>query len=194
MGGLNMAEIKTVLFVPDAYKPLLEDVRLLKSDGNNPNKMSIRQKNSLWKSLQKYGWKYPVQVDMNGVFADGEQRVAVCIEHGEFYAPVLRGEFTDTDRRMFRQIANKLKGKHNRELDVQDYMRIIEAGEKDGLVDLLHSVGEKLPEELLRDVGDKVSIIPETYELIVECKDEADQKAKFEELQAKSWKVRVLNL
>jgi len=186
-------DVKTVLFVPDAYKPLLEDIRLLKTDGNNPNKMSIKQKNELWKSLQKYGWKYPIQVDMNGIFADGEQRVAVCIEHGEFFAPVLRGEFTDADRRMFRQIANKLKGKHNRELDVQEYMRIIEAGEKDGLVDFLHSVGEKLP-ETLRDEHEKVSIIPETYELIVECKDENDQKAKFEELQAKSWKVRILNL
>jgi hypothetical protein len=58
---------------------------------------------------------------------------------------------------------------------------------------LLHSVGEKLPEEL-RDAGDKATIVPDTYELIVECKDEADQKGKFLELQAKSWKVRVLNL
>jgi hypothetical protein len=186
-------EVKTALFVPEAYKELLEDIRLLKSDGNNPNKMSNKQKGELWKSLQKYGWKYPIQADMKGVFADGEQRVAVCIEHGEFYAPVLRGEFTDTDRRMFRQIANKLKGKHNRELDVEDYMRIIEAGEREGLVELLHSVGEKLPEEL-RDAGDKATIVPDTYELIVECKDEADQKGKFLELQAKSWKVRVLNL
>jgi hypothetical protein len=44
------------------------------------------------------------------------------------------------------------------------------------------------------DAQEKVSVIPDTYELIVECKDEADQKAKLEELQAKSWKVRVLNL
>jgi hypothetical protein len=188
-------EVKTTLFVPEAYKVLLEDVRLLKSDGNNPNKMSNKQKSELWKSLQKYGWKYPIQADMNGVFADGEQRVTVCIEQGEFFAPVLRGEFTDTDRRMFRQIANKLKGKHNRELDVEDYMRIIEAGEREGLVDLLHSVGEKLPEELaLKDAGEKVSVIPDTYELIVECRDESDQKAKFEELQTKGWKTRVLNL
>jgi hypothetical protein len=95
---------------------------------------------------------------------------------------------------MFRQIANKLKGKHNRELDVQDYMRIVDAGEREDLVDLLHSVGEKLPDELLRDVGEKVSIVPETYELIVECKDETDQKTKFEELQVKGWKIRLLNL
>jgi hypothetical protein len=156
-------EVKTTLFVPEAYKALLDDIRLLKSDANNPNKMSNKQKSE------------------------------ICFERWEFFAPVLRGEFTDTVRRMFRQIANKLKGKHNRELDVEDYMRIIEAGERDGLVDLLHSVGEKLPEEL-RDAGDKVTIVPDTYELIVECKDEADQKAKFEELQSKSWKVRVLNL
>ena len=93
---------------------------------------------------------------------------------------------------MLRQILNKLKGKHNRELDVAEYMRIAEQGEKDCLNALLASVGERLPQELLeRDVS--VSI-PATYEIIVECKDESDQKRIFDALKTEGYKLRILTL
>ena len=78
---------------------------------------------------------------------------------------------------MLRQILNKLKGKHNTELDNAEYMRILQAGEKEDLKALLESVGEKLPQEL--DDKESSLTIPETYEIIVECKDEADQKTSF---------------
>ena len=127
-----------------------------------------------------------------GVFADGEQRAEVCKQHNEFYAPVLRLPVSDVDRRMLRQILNKLKGKHNKELDVAEYMRIIEAGERDCLKMLLASVGEKLPQDLLyREFS--VSI-PATYEIIVECKDEANQKSIFEKLKLEGYKLRILTL
>ena len=54
-------------------------------------------------------------------------------------------------------------------------------------------VGEKLPEEL-GGPREGSNMIPENYELVIDCKDEAEQKTKFEELAAKGWKVRVLNL
>ncbi len=57
--------------------------------------------------------------------------------HEEFFAPVLRLPVTDVDRRMLRQILNKLKGKHNRELDGAEYIRIVEQGEKEPLKALL---------------------------------------------------------
>jgi hypothetical protein len=175
-------------------KPILEDIRLLRSDGNNPNRMTNKQKDELWKSLEEFGWTDPILTNQEGVFTDGEQRVCVCIAHGEFYAPVYRmNDLSEVQRRRLRLIANELKGKHNRELEEEEWQRIIELGQRQELECFLDSIGEKLP-ETLRDEHEKVSIIPETYELIVECKDEADQKAKLEELQAKSWKVRVLNL
>ena len=52
----KMSEKKTTLKVPEAYLPLIEDLRLLKSDENNPNKMSLKQQEQVWRSLQKYGW------------------------------------------------------------------------------------------------------------------------------------------
>ena len=127
-----MTENKTTLRIPRAYMPLLEDIRLLTADQNNPNRTTIKQQEQIWRSLQKYGWAYPIITNKDGVYADGEQRAEVCKQHGEFYAPVLRLPVSDVDRRMLRQILNKLKGKHNKELDSAEYMRIIEHGRKRG--------------------------------------------------------------
>jgi ParB-like chromosome segregation protein Spo0J len=153
---------------------------------------SINQQEQIWRSLQKYGWAYPIITNKDGVYADGEQRAQVCIQHGAFFAPVLRLPVSDVDRRMLRQILNKLKGKHNKELDAAEYMRIMEAGEKDCLRALLASVGETLPQELLEH---EFSVsIPATYELIVECKDEAEQRKFFEKLKMEGYKLRILTL
>lgn len=187
-----MSEKKTTLKVPEAYLPLLEDIRLLRADENNPNRMTVKQREETWKSLKKYGWTYPIITNREGVFADGEQRAEVCKQHNEFYAPVLRLPVSDVDRRMLRQILNKLKGKHNKELDGAEYLRIIEAGEKDDLRELLGAVGEKLPSEDRFSEGS--SRIPESWELIVECKDEAEQKKLFDRFNGEGLKCRVLNL
>jgi hypothetical protein len=186
-------EKKTILRIPDAYLGLLEDIRLLKSDECNPNKMTNKQKERVWQSLQKHGWIYPIVTDFHGVFSDGEQRVQVCKEHQEYFAPVLRLTLTDPQRRLLRQTLNKLHGKHSKQLDEADYRRIIEAGEKDDLQSLLSAIGEKLPEDL-GGAREGSNIIPESYELIIECRDESDQKAKFEKLNGEGYKVKVLNL
>ena len=185
-------EKKTTIRVPDAYLSLLEDIRLLQVDQTNPNITTIRQKEQIWNSLQKYGWTYPILTNKDGVLLDGEQRTQICLQHNEFFAPVLRLPVTEVDRRMLRQILNKLRGKHNKELDTAEYFRIIEQGEKDCLKTLLASVGERLPQDLL-DREFSVTI-PSTYEIIVECKDEANQKSIFEKLKSEGYKLRILTL
>lgn len=185
-------EKKTTLIVPEPYKQLIEDLRHLKADGDNPNRMTIKQHEETWKSLQKFGWTSPIVTNREGMLADGEQRVEVCLHHGEFYAPVLRLPVSDVDRRMLRQILNKLKGKHNRELDSAEFKRIIELGEKDDLKLLLASVGERLPDDF-DDKRDSVTV-PETYELIVECTDEAEQQRFYEKLKMEGYKLRILTL
>jgi hypothetical protein len=79
-----VSEKKTTLFVPAAYVPLLEDIRLLKSDEQNPNRTTVKQREQIWKSLSKYGWTYPIICNKDGFFADREQRAEVLREHGEF--------------------------------------------------------------------------------------------------------------
>ena len=44
-----MAE--TTVSVPEVYKSIIEDLRLLQRDVQNPNKMTGKQKVATWKSL-----------------------------------------------------------------------------------------------------------------------------------------------
>jgi ParB-like chromosome segregation protein Spo0J len=185
-------EKKTTIRVPEAYIPLLEDIRLLVADQNNPNRTTLKQQEQIWRSLQKYGWTYPILTNKDGTLVDGEQRTEICKQNGEFFAPVLRLPVSDVDRRMLRQILNKLKGKHNKELDSTEYIRILQQGEKEDLKALLESVGERLPKDL--DEREFSLTIPETYEIIVECKDEANQKSIFEKLKSEGYRLRILTL
>jgi hypothetical protein len=123
----------------------VEEIRML---GNNPNRTTLKQQVQIWKEPAKVRLGYPIITNKDGVYADGEQRAEVCKQHNEFFVPVLRSPVSDVDRRMLRQILNKLKGKHNRELDESEYIRIIQQGEKESLKGLLESVGEKLPQDL----------------------------------------------
>ena len=97
------------------------------------------------------------------------------MSHGEFFAPVLRLPVSDVDRRVLRQILNKLKGKHSKELDGAEYMRIIE-GWRERLPK--SPVGVCWGEAPGTDLGGEPegsNIIPSSYELIIECKDETEQ-------------------
>jgi hypothetical protein len=186
-------ETQNQLKIPQVYLQLIEDARLLKLDENNPNRMTLNQREQVWKSLQKYGWTYPIITNIDGLLADGEQRVQVCLEHEEFFVPVLRLPVNDVDRRMLRQILNKLKGKHDKAMDEDEFSRIVDvSGNNDDLKGLLESVGERLPEDL--DDRDFSLTIPETYEIIVECRDEAHQKQVFEKLKLEGYKLRILTL
>ncbi len=128
-----MMEKKTTLRIPEVYGSIVEDIRLLNADQNNPNVTTLKQQVQIWRSLQKYGWTYPMLTNKDGLLVDGETRTEICKRHGEFFAPVLRSQVTDVDRRMLRQILNKLKGKHNSELDNEEYVRILQLGEKEDL-------------------------------------------------------------
>ena len=164
----------------------------LKFDQDNPNRMSLAQLDRLKASIKRWGDIVPVVTNSELLVADGQQRVTAMKELGMTECSVIRLPVKDVDRRLLRQVLNKLKGKHNKELDSAEYLRILEQGEKEDLKALLESVGEKLPIEV--DDREVSFSVPETYELIVECKDEADQKCKFEKLKSEGYKLRILTL
>lgn len=174
--------------------PMSERVKIndLKFDQDNPNRLSLVQLDRLKASIRRWGDIVPVVTNSDLLVADGQQRVTAMKELGMTECSVIRLPIKDVDRRLLRQVLNKLRGKHNRELDSAEYLRIIEQGGKDDLKALLDSVGEKLPIEVNES---EISFsIPGTYELIVECRDEADQKAKFEKLKLEGYKLRILTL
>ncbi len=151
---------KTTIHVPDEYKPLIEDLRLLVKDGENPNRMLKREQAGLWRSLQMYGWVYPILVDKNGTLGDGEQRLETCLANKEYYGPVLRLDVNDIDRRLLRQVTNKLRGKHDPDKDAAEYRKIIAGGRRKELISILQLREKDIRDALANKIKEDTYRIP----------------------------------
>jgi ParB-like chromosome segregation protein Spo0J len=184
-----MSELEKEMTIPMSDSVKIID---LKFDQDNPNRMTLAQLDRLKASIRRWGDIVPVVTNSELLVADGQQRVTAMKELGMTECSVIRLPVKDVDRRLLRQVLNKLRGKHNKELDNAEYLRILEQGEKEDLKALLESVGERIPEDL--DDHEISVTIPGTYEIIIECRDEADQKHIFEKLKLEGYKLRILTL
>jgi ParB-like chromosome segregation protein Spo0J len=174
--------------------PAAETVKIseLKTDGNNPNKMGKEQLERLKASIKKWGFIVPIITNKDLLIADGEQRytAAKALEMSE--VSVIRLPVEDVDRRLLRQVLNKLKGKHDKELDQFEYELIIQAGKEEDLKYLLMLSDEKLS-DFLNEKEEGVSF-DESFEVVVECQDETHQEAVYTKLISEGYKCRVLTL
>lgn len=182
-------------FEKEIQIPMSERVKLadLQFDGCNPNRLSHEGMERLKASIRKWGDIVPIVTNKDLLVADGEQRATAMKELGMTECSVIRLPVEDVDRRLLRQVLNKLKGKHVKDADQEEYAKIIQAGEDEELKQLLQAIGEPLP-ELLQSHEPKTENIPETFEIIIECKDEEHQKNTYEKLRGQGYKCRVLIL
>jgi ParB-like chromosome segregation protein Spo0J len=113
------------------------DIKKLKTDGQNPNRMSEAQHEALKKSIEKFGFLIPIITNEDYLIADGEQRYEVAKAAGWTTVPVVRLPIKDVDRRILRQVLNKLKGSHEEDLDIAEFQKIVDAGQLTDLSELL---------------------------------------------------------
>ena len=172
--------------------PAAETVKIsdVKTDGQNPNKMSKEQLERLKTSIKKWGFIVPIITNKYLVIADGEQRYTAAKALGMVEVSVIRLPVEDVDRRLLRQVLNKLRGKHDPELDKAEYERIIEAGKEEELKYLVMVSDEKL--NLLSE--EKGITLAATFEVVLECEDEVHQQAIFNKLIGEGYKCRLLTL
>jgi ParB-like chromosome segregation protein Spo0J len=173
------------------------DVASLKVDGQNPNRMSKGQMLGLKASIKQYGFIIPVITNKDLLIADGEQRWTMAKELGLTKIPIVRLPLEDVDRRTLRQVLNKLKGEHDHKLDALEFQRIIQAGGKDDLKTLLaisDSSIQVMLKRLSEEDGQGIGSLESTFEVIVSCKTEEEQKQAFEDLKQRGYTCRLLTL
>ena len=172
-------------------KPEVVATSELKVDGKNPNKMSREQHERLKTSIQKFGFIVPIITNKDLLIADGEQRWIVAKELAMPNVLVIRLPVEEVDRRLLRQVLNKLKGTHDRELDAEEFEAIIELGREDDLKYLLNLSDDKLDGYLKEEesIG-----YEKQFEVVVECEDEINQEAIYNKLISEGYKCRVLTL
>src|SRR3990170_7441194 len=116
----------------------LVDAGKLRVDNENPNRMSVRRFEALKKSIQRYGFVVPIITNRDLLVADGEHRLNAAKELGMKQVSVVRLPVDEVDRRLIRQVMNKLRGEHDLFLDAEEYYRIASEGSRDLLKALLN--------------------------------------------------------
>jgi ParB-like chromosome segregation protein Spo0J len=173
----------------------LVDVFALKTDGQNPNRMSDKQHAALKESIQRYGFIIPIITNKDLLIADGEQRLHIAKLLAMKTVPVIRLPVEDVDRRLVRQVLNKLRGEHEPELDAEEFQRIIDAGHEDDLKKLLALSDQSVRTTLgcLQEDEDSTPF-KDTWEVVVECASEQQQEETYKKLVEQGFKCRVLTL
>jgi len=115
----------------------LVDVEALKVDGSNPNVLSPRRFEALKKSIQRFGFVVPVITNWDLLVADGEHRLKAAKALGMKQVSIVRLPVEEVDRRLIRQVMNKLRGEHDLFMDAEEYYRIVSGDKRDLLKALL---------------------------------------------------------
>jgi len=114
------------------------EINKIKSDGKNPNKMHRAKFEALKKSIQEYGFIQPVILTSEYMLADGEHRFRAAQELNFDAVPAYVLSVKDVDRRILRQIMNKIRGEHSFDLDMADFSEILKEKEDFGkLINLM---------------------------------------------------------
>jgi ParB-like chromosome segregation protein Spo0J len=173
----------------------LVDVASLRTDGQNPNRMSEKQHRALRESILRYGFIVPIITNKDLLIADGEQRLQEAKAIGMKQVQVIRLPVEDVDRRLLRQVLNKLKGEHEPKADAEEFQRIIDSGREEDLKRLLLLSDQSLDRSLKRLQDDDGGMtFRETWEVVVECESEKRQEETYKKLVDQGFKCRVLTL
>ena len=114
------------------------------TDGNNPNVMDINQQIALKNNIKKYGFLVPIITNKDYLVADGEHRLQAAKDLGMTDVPVVALKVKEVDRRLLRQVMNKLKGVHDLVKDAEEYQYLLESKEIDFAKLLAHTDEEVL--------------------------------------------------
>jgi ParB-like chromosome segregation protein Spo0J len=170
-------------------------VEALKVDKENPNRLSARQFEALKKSIQRFGFVVPVITNRDLLIADGEHRLEAAKALGMKQVSVVRLPVDEVDRRLLRQVMNKLRGEHDPKLDAEEFQRIVNAGHEDDLKKLLALSDQNVQTALKRlQEAEDNTIFRDIWEVVVECESEQHQEETYKKLVEQGYKCRVLTL
>jgi len=122
-------------------------------DKTNPNVMDKKNYEALKKVIKKYGFIVPIITNKELVIADGYHRWKAARELGMTEVPVISLDVKEVDRKILRQVLNKLKGSHNEELDLEEFKILDKENAIGDLIDVLPGEEQKI-RDLLNDFSD----------------------------------------
>lgn len=143
----RVTSLDDIAFVPTQDIPISK----IRFDEKNPNVLSSEKNAALSHTVKKYGFAVdPWLNDMGDGFylvIDGEHRIKLLIENGVTSVKCKIFKVSYVDVQMLRQVANKLRGQHDKTKDADEFKAIFE---NDKLNEFAKMLGE--PIESFQDI------------------------------------------
>lgn len=144
-------------------------------------------------SINEFGFKVPVVIDKNGVIVAGHTRYKAARKlHLEEIPCIIADDLTDEKIKAFRLADNKVseQAEWDELLLLEELEDITALDMGDFGFDDLGLEEEKIEAER-KDLSDEIT---ESYQVIIECEDEAQQEKLYYQLQGEGYKCRTLTL
>ena len=130
-------------------------VKKITFDETNPNILTDEQMKSLKKTMEKFGFLAPVILNKDLQVIDGEHRVRIYQELGKKTIQAYVIDVNTINKKMLRQLMNKLRGEHDKQKDAEEFKLIFEAGKLNEFSELLATQAEEFQTVLEKkfDIG-----------------------------------------
>lgn len=135
IGGIKSLE--DITFVPTKDIPFSK----IRFDERNPNVLSNEKNNALYHTVEKYGFAVDPWLNDTGdgyyLVIDGEHRIKMLIEKGIKSVRCKIFKVSYVDVQILRQVANKLRGEHDKTKDADEFKSIFDNKKLDEFAKML---------------------------------------------------------
>ena len=169
------------------------DINDIKPYVNNAKLHPAQQIEQIKKSILEFGNNDPIAIDENNIIIEGHGRYLALKELGYKEVEVIKlSHLSEDKKKAYILVHNKLTMNTGFDIDILNEeladIESIDMSQYDFNIDIEIEIEEK------DDFEDLSSKVKETYEVIIECNDEAMQERVFEKLESEGYKCRVLTL
>jgi hypothetical protein len=149
---------------------------------------SPAQIKQLVSSIKQWGWTMPILIDEQNMILAGHGRVMAAreLELTEVPVMVARG-WTEHQKRAYVIADNKLA--ENATWDEE--LLTLELSELQPFLDITLTGFDQIPQQA---AAPKPPMFVSVFEVVIKCKDEADQRKIFEAMQKEGYECRVLSM
>ena len=175
------------------------NIDTLTPDPNNARRHDERNIAAIRDSLARFGQQKPLVVDKDGVVVAGSGTLESAKQLGWKKIKIVRSSLSGASRTAYAVADNRTAELATWE-DEMLAQSLAEVRADEGIDELATGFSDREIEALLarKDDGDgddgRQKTIGESFTVMVECADESEQRAVFEEMKGKGFKCRVLTM
>ena len=176
-------------------KPLAEPIAGLHPDPRNARRHSVRNLRAIAAALETFGQQKPIVADADGVVLAGNGTLEAARSLGWTHLAVVRSALSGARGRAFALADNRSAelAQWDHRVLAEELAGLAQAPNLDATLSGFNrrDIGQTLAERAGPAAGFE---LPRTYQVVVECRGEAEQRRAYELLREAGFACRVLTL